>query len=624
MKRASLGRGDRPNVLLIVADQMRVPSPGTMPEELAAILGFATEGARDPHAGRLAPFFPGMLALRRHAVVLRQHSIGASACTPSRGVMFTGQYGARTGLTQTSGMAKRGHEPLYPWLAQDGAPTLGDWFRALGYSTHWFGKWHLSEPRGGDLEPWGFADGERSAPEPHGADPRNLGVYRDPRFADDVVSFLRARASRAASSDERPWLAVASLVNPHDISGFPAPWWPGVDPTATLWRPSSLPARWARSLPLSSGRSIALNPRSFPEDCFEPPATLEEDLTAAGKPRCHRESAWKIGLSLRARWPSPARPLCPLPFQRAGSRDEVRAWFRAYGRYYAYFHHLVDREIARIVATLREAGLDERTIVVFTSDHGEHGGAHGGMIHKWHTAYEEVLRVPFVVSSPRLNPHAEAPRTIGAPTSHADLIPTLLSLAGADDARARERLGDAITGHRVEALPGADLRGVIAGEAREVTETNGTTREATWFVTDDEITSPLVGEAPRRWYAAYLREVERAIAAGAPIEPGSVAGAGHVECVRTRDWKLARYWDPTGAEDDEWELYCLARDPEERHVLVRSTKGAPQIATDRAPSTWGLSTEELATVLSDMRRRLAEGRRRFGASNGAIDPVRRG
>lgn len=599
-------RGDRPNVLLILADQMRLPAAGgAMPPELAEILGFSPR-AREAK-GRFAPFFPGMLALQRHAVVLRQHSIGASACTPSRGVMFTGQYGGRTGLTQTSGMAKRGHEHLYPWLDPAGAPTLGDWFRALGYSTHWFGKWHLSEPRRGDLEPWGFSDGERSAPEPHGADPRNLGVYRDPGFTDDAVAFLRGRGD-ARGAHERPWLAVASLVNPHDVSGFPAPWWPGVDPTAALWGPAGLPARWARSLPLARGRSIALNPASFPEECFEPPETLDEDLRAAGKPRCQQEAAYKIGLSLRARWPAPARPLCPLPFQLSRA---PRAWFRAFGRYYAYLHHLVDREIARLLEALRATGLDERTIVVFTSDHGEHGGAHGGMIHKWHTAYEEVLRVPFVISSPRVNPD-ESPRALELPTSHVDLIPTLLSLAGASTPRARADLADAIAGHRVSPLVGADLGDAIAGRASTITEADGATREATLFVTDDEITSPLVGQAPRRWHAAYLREVDRAIAKGAPIAPGSVAGPGHVQCVRTATWKYARYWDPNGDQRDEHELYCLERDPSERHNLLRWEAGVAKVAEGRALAAFGVSDAEIDAQRARMQRLLAECGRRFG------------
>ena len=67
--------------------------------------------------------------------------------------------------------------------------------------------------------------------------------------------------------------------------------------------------------------------------------------------------------------------------------------------------------------------------MVFSSDHGDLQGAHNGMHEKWHVAYEEALHVPFVVSSPLLPGGA---RELDVPTSHADLIPTLLGLAGID------------------------------------------------------------------------------------------------------------------------------------------------------------------------------------------------
>ena len=98
----------------------------------------------------------------------------------------------------------------------------------------------------------------------------------------------------------------------------------------------------------------------------------------------------------------------------------------------------VDREITRVLDALRASGDYENTIVVFSSDHGELQGAHGGMHQKWHNAYEESLRVPFIVSSPLL---PDGPRELDVPTSHADVIPTLLGLAGIDQDDALARLG---------------------------------------------------------------------------------------------------------------------------------------------------------------------------------------
>ena len=36
------------------------------------------------------------------------------------------------------------------WLDPDSVPTLGDWFRAGGYQTHYRGKWHVSPRRPAD------------------------------------------------------------------------------------------------------------------------------------------------------------------------------------------------------------------------------------------------------------------------------------------------------------------------------------------------------------------------------------------------------------------------------------------------------------------------------------------
>ena len=44
------------------------------------------------------------------------------------------------------------------------------------------------------------------------------------------------------------------------------------------------------------------------------------------------------------------------------------------------------------------------------------------------------------------------------------------------------------------------------------------------------------------------------------LAPGPVRQPNHVRCVRSGEWKLARYWDPSGAEADQWELYDLEHD----------------------------------------------------------------
>ncbi|MBL8862771.1 MAG: sulfatase [Planctomycetes bacterium] len=84
----------------------------------------------------------------------------------------------------------------------------------------------------------------------------------------------------------------------------------------------------------------------------------------------------------------------------------------------------VDHEVGRLLDGLHERGLDARTIVILTSDHGEEFGEHGSWEHG-HTHFDELLHVPLLVRAPGL-----APRAVDAPVGLVDLGPTLCTLAG--------------------------------------------------------------------------------------------------------------------------------------------------------------------------------------------------
>ena len=100
-----------------------------------------------------------------------------------------------------------------------------------------------------------------------------------------------------------------------------------------------------------------------------------------------------------------------------------------YRRLYYYLHKLVDRAIGRILESLEASGMADDTIVVFTSDHGDLLGAHGGLVQKWCNAFDEATRVPLLVAGPGIDGGGAG---VSSPTSHVDLIPTLLGLAGID------------------------------------------------------------------------------------------------------------------------------------------------------------------------------------------------
>ena len=112
---------------------------------------------------------------------------------------------------------------------------------------------------------------------------------------------------------------------------------------------------------------------------------------------------------------------------------------------------------------ITENGSDD-AVLVRTSDHGELLGAHGGLHQKWFNLYDEATRVPFTIA--RIGDDATERRVIDdAPTSHVDLVPTLLGAAGIDAAAAAEQLRADFS--ELHPLPGRDLSGVVGGAASD-------------------------------------------------------------------------------------------------------------------------------------------------------------
>jgi arylsulfatase A-like enzyme len=663
----------RPNILLITCDQYRFPrfSYGDdhgFHRHLKQILGFQEVDADNPYV----KFFPGLMKLRKNAVVLRNHTIAASACTPSRAVIYTGQYGTRTGVTQTDGLFKNGDSNNFPWLDADGIPTLGTWMQGAGYSTHYFGKWHVSNPPEHSLKRYGFDDWELSYPEPHGTQSNNLGMFRDVGFADSACAFIRRKAlalnynrvyaSMSASdpnskgptiADIPPWFAVASFTNPHDAATYPGvisqalP----VDPPKTFTLPNgkvitiptqspfgplTVPTQGEVTPAAKAGTMrVALNPDDFPQDCARAAPTQNEDLST--KPSCQHEYAYKMGLALasklgfnvaKAMTAGDEEKLAAavaitlkscIPFQLSENPEKDAVGFL---QFYGWLHAVVDPHIDAVLTALDESGQADNTIVMFLTDHGEYGAAHGMMIEKWHTAYQEALHVPVVVNyRPVIENktghelHRDVLRQCDALTSHVDILPTMLGLAGVSPEE-REKIAQTLMQSRpVPPLPGIDLAPLIRGEwaPHEIIETDGTKREGVLFITDDEITAPSAFENDdfgRRSCAEFevYRAAVDAVCDGkksgkkaVSLEPGSVKQPNHLRCVRTMDFKLTRYFDPSGKAPQEWEMYDLRHDANEERNLVEIHGRSPKVRPDSAALQ--AEADRLTTLLENLERR---------------------
>lgn len=500
-----------------------------------------------------------------HGVTFTRHYTGSLACVPSRPTIFTGQYPDLHGVTQTDGIGKRYDDSRLRWLRANEVPTLGNWFRAAGYDTHYDGKWHIShadlhDPRTGGslatndddgvvdpaavqryldadpLAPYGFSGWV--GPEPHGAAMSNCGYRRDPLFADRIVSWLEDRYARRRAGDEdalRPFLLVASFVNPHDIVLFPA---------------------WLRRSPLEPS---PLDPPPVPA-----PPTADEDLASKPAAQIAFREAYYSGYGMA----------------RAVERGYTRNLQRYRDLYYR-LHAEVDNPLDRVRRAVTDGG-SENAVLVRTSDHGDLLGAHGGLHQKWFNMYDEATRVPFVVA--RIGAHATAPRTVSAPTSHVDLVPTLLGAAGVDVEAVAGALSASFS--EVHPLPGRDLMPVVDGEAADE-------YRAVYLMTRDNVLEGDTGAS------AGARGLGIDANPPAPLRitvPAHVAAnfEGLVLRVREADvrggadhlWKLVRSFDDpatwtepgvrhfaangvggdayrTDPLDDQWEMYDLSDDPVE-------------------------------------------------------------
>jgi arylsulfatase A-like enzyme len=186
----------------------------------------------------------------------------------------------------------------------------------------------------------------------------------DPTLARRVVGFVQKRGEKGV---RKPLFLVASWLNPHDIY--------------TVFSASPPDARAMAAASLPSNAIDDLSQKPFPQRHY-----LEEDQ---GKPF-------------------------------VGADREV---WRRYRAFYGGLVETVDREIGTVLDALERRDVPQ--VTVFSTDHGDHGGGHG-LPYKGPAMYEELVRVPLIISWPGRIRSARSDALV----SLIDLLPTLCDLTG--------------------------------------------------------------------------------------------------------------------------------------------------------------------------------------------------
>lgn len=501
--------GRPPNIVLLVTDQERYFDTWPFP-------------------------VPGRERLAAMGVRFDNHQIASNVCSPSRSVLYTGRHIQQTGVYDNVSA---------PWqksMSTDIA-TIGTRLRQAGYYTAYKGKFHLAaeleelnEPGAPErlltdvLEAYGFSD-YFGVGDLIGA--TRGGYLNDEITAATTVRWLREKAT-ALSEQKSPWFLAVNLVNPHDVmyvdTDLPDRPVQGADhPVMDIRRPPDAPlyrATWDHPLP----------------------ATRHQAFDAEGRPQAHREFQAGRAVMLGT-WP-----------------DEDRRW-RLLQDYYFNCIRDSDRHVVRVISELESLGLLDSTAIVMTSDHGELGGAHQ-MHGKGPCAYREQNHVPLIVARPGVR----GGQRCSALTSHVDVVPTLLALAGAD--------ADGV-GHSLLTLlddPGsAEMHAVRTGALFN-------------FNMLSYLDSDFLGRLKALRDARRLGKVKQGVRAARALGP-ALDKRGAIRSLFDGRYRFSRYFSPrehhlpdsveTLRRRNDLELFDLQADPDELHNLADDAAQADRVAS---------------------------------------------
>lgn len=356
---------NKPNIIIIMTDQENINTLSCYGGQL-----------KTPNIDKLAT----------NGVRFTKNYATCPLCVPSRASIWTSLYPHQLGLLNTKANSNDvvhvnddGRDTALPINAK----TLSDLANENGYTTAYFGKWHLGnenskqhgfqifrtdlrgsyEQRLSETNRMSFNEGTNRL-EQQGLEPFEL--QEDTVMTDLAINFLED----SAKDPNKPFFLVLSMRFPHD--------------------------------PYSGPFDDLVNPEEI-----KLPESVKDDLT--NKPSSQRRGT--------------ARELFVKEIGSEIADNEMKKLREIYARYLGLMH-LVDLNVGRLIDKLNSLLIAQDTIVVFTSDHGDMMGAHG-MFFKGLFMYEEITRVPLIISWPK---HLPKGKEVGTLTSMIDLTPTLLDL----------------------------------------------------------------------------------------------------------------------------------------------------------------------------------------------------
>ena len=329
----------------------------------------------------------------------------------SQGARFTNAVSTWPICSPFRGMLMTGCYPMTNGVVEnnvpikDGQTCIADVFKAQGYKTGYIGKWHLNgslgAPKG--ARRLGFDDWMGPSGERLVTLQDGTQVWKPDGETDAAIDYIKA-------NKDQPFCLFMSWTPPHD---------PYIAPDKYM--------------------------KMFPKEKIEFRPNVAERELVDTELRKHSVDSDAPVASERAKW------------RKMLDTDDLLR--ESLVGYYAQTHGL-DVCIGRIMEALEEAGIADDTIFVFSSDHGDMIGSHRMCLKQ--EPFEESIGIPFIVRYPR---SIRKGRVTDALLSPVDIMPTLLSLAGAPIPKSVEgiSIADAARGKRSDQQDAVLLMKMVPG-----------------------------------------------------------------------------------------------------------------------------------------------------------------
>jgi len=371
---SALPKSERPNIILIYTDDQ----------------GYGDVSALNPNSKFKTPNLDQLI---HEGVTLTDGHCSDTVCTPSRYGLLTGRYSWRTHLKKGVFGADQ------KCLIEDGRITLASLLRDAGYRTAMIGKWHLGMEFDGERGNRDWSKPFQDGPIEKGFD-YFFGIPASMNYG--VLTYLENdRLLKPATL----WTAKKPGKVVHDKVSY------RITPPY-----ENKPPKKGQPLEVAANFNDERVLEKFTEKAV---AWMEKVAPDAKK-----------GKPFFLYWPltSPHKPVCPLP------QFEGQSQAGAYGDFMIETDHWV----GEIMKTVKRLGLDENTMIVFTSDNGpEKTYAERINVYHHHSSgiyrggkrdlYEGGHRVPFLIRWPA---KIDKRQTIDTPICQTDLLATFAEMVG--------------------------------------------------------------------------------------------------------------------------------------------------------------------------------------------------